>query len=107
MNDVYDMDLFNVVFGSEIMALPSEYALLDLELTNAHDVPPTNVDFEHVLNGTQGWAIHFSAGKPMVDGLGPQHHPGAKPAYHKLLQLWYTEAEHACPSNSYAESGFK
>lgn len=59
IHDVYGMDLFNAVFGEEVMALSAEYALLDLELTGVHDIHTANVDIEKMLNGTQGGPSTF------------------------------------------------
>lgn len=95
------MDLFNAVFGQEIMALPSEYALLDLELTGVHDIYKAQVDIEQMLNGTRGWAIHFSAGKPMKDPIGPDLYPLSHPAYGRILDAWYREAANVCPPGSF------
>lgn len=103
-NDVYDMDLFNIVFEKDMVVLPPIYGMLDSEFVeNDHNhVGP----LDPMLNGTGVWAVHFSGGgKPMSSRIDPanvaQTHPKAHPGYAKLLELWTDTAQRICPQGTF------
>jgi hypothetical protein len=100
------MDLFNIALGEEIVALPPEYGMLDFELIE-NDNDYMGFSLDDFVNGTKGWAVHFSGGigKPMHNWIDPEEvsrrFPHAHAGYRVLFQAWNNEAREVCPEGTF------
>ena len=99
--DVYDMDLFNLVYGNETTILPDIYGMLDSEFEENHHDHLGSLD--NILEGKKGWAVHFTAGgkpwsRPRDEPGIQKFRPGSHSGYARLTLMWQEEADAVCPS---------
>jgi hypothetical protein len=97
------MDLLNEVFAKEITVLPPIYGLLDSEFGENDEAEFGSL--EDVLQGKTSWAVHFTAGKPMLTLLNSsrvaKENPSAHAGHAALFEMWNTEARAICPQGTY------
>lgn len=116
--DLYDMDLLNQEFSSEVHLLPGIYGMLTAGWDGATDSNfqqngqewyekffGTNITFkinsDKVFSSTK--VLHFTPNKPMIerslDNI-KRNRPNADPRYYATFERWFTLASYVCPART-------
>jgi lipopolysaccharide biosynthesis glycosyltransferase len=117
-DNLYDMDLLNKEFRSDVILLPGTYGVLTAIWDNATSVDhheqirgwyqqilgeASNVTTRHELFDASQ-VLHFTPNKPMVERTLThikRNRPDADPRYFATFERWFSLASYVCPFDKY------